>query len=430
MRMLGATCMSSWRRMPRRSGQNGITCMRPTAPAGDTAQRSKRLSTSMTAMTRPGGKRASPRRCVSQYTCLRISRRSSFSLTMRRSRGSISVYQTAESYWSVKHCAWTIALAITACSCGSRCWSARAGCAKAAPRAASAMTSSGRTRGARIAGSGRQTRAHEGGRLIRGELGARAVAPLAVFESAGIEAAIRHHQAVRDAQQLGIGELDARARVTVVVQDLDSGGGELGIQAVADFADTRGFLQVQGYQHYLEGRDRCGPDDAALIVVLFDGRGHDARHPDTVAAHVQGGFAARLIEHQRLHGLAVLAAQLEDVTHLDTARDLQAPLAGRAGVALDDVAQVRSRGAGHIPLPVHAREMHVLLVGAAHEVRERECAVIGIHAALQSHQTDVPGLRAGGLEDPLRARHPQRARYALEPLGLGGVQLVITAQHQ
>src|SRR5882672_509227 len=294
MRMLGATCISSWRRMPRRSGQNGITCMRPTAPAGDTAQRSKRLSISMTAMTRPGGKRASPRRCVSQYTCLRISRRSSFSLTMRRSRGSISVYQTAESYWSVKHCAWTIALAITACSCGSRCWSARAGCAKAA----SAMTSSGRTRGARIAGSGRQTGAHEGGRLIRGELGARAVAPLAVFESAGIEAAIRHHQAVRDAQQLGIGELDARARVTVVVQDLDSGGGELGIQAVADFADTRGFLQVQGYQHYLEGRDRCGPDDAALIVVLFDGRGHDARHSDTVAAHVQGGFAARLIEHQ------------------------------------------------------------------------------------------------------------------------------------
>src|SRR5258705_7179969 len=336
--------------------------MRPPARGGNPAQRSRGLSTWRTAMTRPGGKRASPRGCVSQYTCLRISSRSSFSLTMRRSRGSISVYQTAESYWSVKHCAWTIALAITACSCGSRCWSARAGCAKAAPRAASAMTSSGRTRGARIAGSGRQTRAHEGGRLIRGELGARAVAPLAVFDSARIEAAIRHHQAVRDAQQPGIGELDARARATVVVQDLDSGGGELGIQAVADFADTRGFLQGQGYQHYLERRDRCGPDDGALIVGLFDCRRHHARHPHNVAAHVQGGFAARLIEHQRLHGLAVLAAQLEDVAHLDTARDLQAPLAGRAGVTLDDVAQVRSGGAGPIPLPVHAREMHVLLV--------------------------------------------------------------------
>src|SRR6266480_3299217 len=405
MRMLGATCISSWRRMPRRSGQNGITCMRPTAPAGDTAQRSKRLSTSMSAMTRPGGKRASPGRCVSQYTCLRISRRSSFSLMMRRSRGSMSVYHTAESYWSVKHCGSPIALATTDCSCWSRCWSARAGRRTPTPRAASATTRSAGARAARVAGSSPEARAHEGERAVRGEFGARALASLAVFESAGIEAAIRHHQAVRDAQQLGIGELDARTCVTVVVEHLDSGGGELGIQAVAGFADTRGFLQVQGYQHHLEGRDRRGPDDAALIVVLFDGRGHDARHTDTVAAHVERGLTARLIEHQRLHGLAVLAAQLEDVAHLDTARDLQAPLAARAGVALDHVAQIRGDGAAHVPLPVHARQMRVLLVGAAHEVREREGAVIGIHAALQPHQADVSGLGAGGLEDALRVRH-------------------------
>src|SRR5882762_11262603 len=377
--------------MPRRSGQNGITCIRPTAPAGDTAQRSKRLSTSMSAMTRPGGKRASPRRCVSQYTCLRISRRSSFSLMMRRSRGSISVYQTAESYWSVKHCACAIAFATTACSCGSRCWSARAVCLTATPSAASAITRSGRTRAARVAGLNSEARAQEGEGGVRRELGARAIASLAVFESAGLEAAIRHHQPVRDTEQLRIGELDARACVTVVVQDLDSGGGELGIQAVADFADTSGFLQVQGYQHYLEGRDRCGPDDAALIVVLFDGRGHNARHTDTVATHVQGGFAACLIEHQRLHGLAVLAAQLKDVTHLDAARDLQASLTGRARIARDDVAQIRGGGAAHIPLPVHARQMHVLLVGAAHEVRERERAVIRIHAALQSTRPTYPG---------------------------------------
>src|SRR2546430_9193467 len=38
----------------------------------------------------------------------------------------------------------------------------------------------------------------------------------------------------------------------------------------------------------------------------------------------------------------------------------------------------RSRGDGplHVPLPVHAREVHVLLVGAAHEIGERQCAVI------------------------------------------------------
>src|SRR5256885_15992226 len=88
------------------------------------------------------------------------------------------------------------------------------------------------------------------------------------------------------------------------------------------------------------GVQRCA------LPFLFDGRGHDARHTDTVAAHVERGLAARLIEHQRLHGLAVLAAQLEDVTDLDAARDLQPSCAGRAGVALDDVAQIR--GAGEI----------------------------------------------------------------------------------
>src|SRR5213595_3169058 len=238
--------------MPRRSGQNGITCMRPTAPAGDTAQRSKRLSTSMSAMTRPGGKRASPGRCVSQYTCLRISRRSSFSLMMRRSRGSISVYQTAESYWSVKHCAF----ATTDCSCGSRCPSARVARGTPTPSAAASATArSGRTRAAGVAASSPEACAHELERAVRGELGARALAPLAVLESAGLQAAIRHHQPVRDPEQLGVGELDARSRVTVVVQHLDSGGGELGIQAVTDLADTSGFLQVQGYQDHLKGRD-------------------------------------------------------------------------------------------------------------------------------------------------------------------------------
>ena len=107
--------------MPSRSGQKGITCISPTAPAGETAQRSKRLSTAISAMTSPGGRRASPARWVSQYTCLRMSMRSSFCLTSGRSRGSISVYQTAESYWSVKHCASAMARATTARSSGSRC---------------------------------------------------------------------------------------------------------------------------------------------------------------------------------------------------------------------------------------------------------------------------------------------------------------------
>src|SRR5919109_1307773 len=203
--MLGAMWISSWRRIPSRSGQNGITCMRPTAPVGETAQRSKRLSTSMSAITRPGGNRA--------------------------------------------------------------------------------------TRGAR---SAPEALPQERERLSRGKLAAVAVAALAILEPARLEPAIRHHHAVRDAEQLGIGELDSGARIAVVVQHFDPGGSELGIQAGTDLADTRVFLQVKRHQHHLEGRDRIRPDDAALIVVLLDGRRHDPRHADAVATHVERGLAARL----------------------------------------------------------------------------------------------------------------------------------------
>ena len=45
--------------------------------------------------------------------------RSSWSFTRLRSRGSIILYQTAESYWSVKHSACSIARCTTARSSGS-----------------------------------------------------------------------------------------------------------------------------------------------------------------------------------------------------------------------------------------------------------------------------------------------------------------------
>src|SRR4029077_839504 len=90
-------------------------------------------------------------------------------------------------------------------------------------------------------GSGLEPCAHEGERLRGGKLAALTVAAVAVFEPAGLEPALGHHQAVRNAQQLRVSELDSGARVAVVVQHFDPGGAELGVQVVADFADTGGF---------------------------------------------------------------------------------------------------------------------------------------------------------------------------------------------
>src|SRR6267142_134526 len=143
-----------------------------------------------------------------------------------------------------------MAFPTTALSSGSSCWSACARPASAAPSSPSSA-------------SGTEARADERQHIACRKLRALCITPVAVFELARIEAALRHHQPVRDPQQLRIGELDSRARVAVVVQDFDPSGGELGVQAFGDFTDTGGLLQVQRYEHHLERSDRLGPDDAA-----------------------------------------------------------------------------------------------------------------------------------------------------------------------
>ena len=72
---------------------------------------------------------------------------------------------------------------------------------------------------------------------------------------------------------------------------------QLGVELVGDFADTlRTSAALMGTSTTWKGAIGVRPDDAALIVILFDGRGHDARHTDAVAAHVQGGRLAGLVE--------------------------------------------------------------------------------------------------------------------------------------
>ena len=49
-------------------------------------------------------------------------------------------------------------------------------------------------------------------------------------------------------------------------------------------------------------------------------------------------------------------------------------------------------GPGHVALPVDPGEMHVLLVRAAHEVRERERRMVGVHRAPEpDHVRRSPG---------------------------------------
>ena len=168
--------------------------------------------------------------------------------------------------------------------------------------------------------------------------------------------------------QLVVGELDAGPRVAIVEQHVEPGCRQLGVQGLSHLLHAGGLLHVDRDQRHVERRDRLRPDDAALVVVLFDGGRHDARHADAVTTHGHHHRLALFVEHGGIHRGAVLAAELEDVADLDAAGDAERALAGGARVARDDVAQVHDFALRQVAAPVHAGEMHVALVRAADEI--------------------------------------------------------------
>src|SRR5262245_36927552 len=234
----------------------------------------------------------------------------------------MSLYQTSASYLSVKHSPSAIAFCTTALSSGSF-WPS----ANVTPGAAS---TSARVNNER-AGRGIMPRRLSGGAPSAQELDHAVdrhvlrfgVAPVPVFELARVEPALRDHDAMRNAEELRVGELHSGPRVAIVEQRLETRGAQRFVQLLGRLAHARGFLQVDGHQHHLEGRDRLRPDDAALVVVLLDRGRHHARHADAVATHEHGDLATLLVHHFGVHRVAVFPAELEHVTDLDAAREAQ-----------------------------------------------------------------------------------------------------------
>ena len=93
-----------------------------------------------------------------------------------------------------------------------------------------------------------------------------------------------------------IDEHDAAAFVAVVEQHIEAECGQFIMQFLRSFAHCRTLANADGHDGDIEGRDRLRPDDAALVVVLLDGGGDDARNADAVAAHFHRLLRAFFIE--------------------------------------------------------------------------------------------------------------------------------------
>ncbi len=114
------------------------------------------------------------------------------------------------------------------------------------------------------------------------------------------------------------------------------------------------------------------------------------------------------------------------MAHLDSAHDLQSSAARWTRIAFDHVAKIDRHRGLHVTVPANAREVRILFIGPAHEVRERKGAVVDIRVRYsEPNRSDEARLGAGDAEYSLSARHPQRAGHAGELLRLDGVQLVI-----
>src|ERR1700719_3516442 len=235
------------------------------------------------------------------------------------------------------------------------------------------------------------------------------LAPVPIFEISGGQRAITDHDAVRNAQKLRIGELDAGPRVAIIQQYIDAGGVEIPVQRIRGLLYFRRFLIVDRHQYHLEWWDRLRPQNAVGIVILFDGGSNHACHADAIAAHEHRQRLALFIQYAGVHLGAVQLPELKYVAHLDAARNLEGAAAGGARIAGVSVAYVDRWLIGEIAAPVHASIVHVLFIGTADEIGQVSCGMVDIDPALEADGADETGLRAGRGPHAFGAGHAQGA---------------------
>ena len=235
------------------------------------------------------------------------------------------------------------------------------------------------------------------------------------------------------ADQLPVGKHGAGALAAVVQDHVDARRKQIGIELLR--CGFHGLTAIHAHRadDHGEGGDGVRPDDAALIVVLFDGGGRQTGDTDAVAAHLKERRLAILAQERGVHGLGVLGAKIEHVAYLDAAFDGQLAFAVGRLVAGHDVAQVgHSGGLGQVTRPVHAGDVVVHLVSAADPIRHHGHFAVGnhLHRLLQPNGAQVARLAAEMVFDLGQGGETEAL---VQPWHLGNLDLVhvmVAAQQQ
>src|SRR5215468_2500592 len=141
-------------------------------------------------------------------------------------------------------------------------------------------------RASRLTSSGSQLPTQERSDLVSPHRGGLRVAPTLVFDIVFLQRALADGDSMRDADKLEIGKHDTRPLAAIVKQHFDSRGHQFVVQLVRRSPHRFEAIVTYRCNSNAERRKRLRPDDAALIVVLFDCGSDNARDADAVAPHL------------------------------------------------------------------------------------------------------------------------------------------------
>ena len=138
------------------------------------------------------------------------------------------------------------------------------------------------------------------------------------------------------------------------------------------------------------------PDQALLVVVALGDSGQCAGHAHAVGAHGHGLQLAVLVQDLQAQCLSVLAAQGEDVAHLDAAGCHQLAGAVRCRVAFAHLARLNHAVGGEVAAEDQVRHVLALFVCTGHPAGTAHHAGVNEegNAGCGSHRILILGVRA------------------------------------
>src|SRR5436190_504666 len=170
--------------------------------------------------------------------------------------------------------------------------------------------------------------------------------------------------AERESNQLGIFELHSRPLVAVVEDDLHTPFRELGVNFLGQSHHRTVRSHIQRRDANGVRRDGQRPDDAVLVVALFEDGLQGAGHTDAVRAHNGRLLFAGGVKEQRPERLAVFGSQLEHVTDFDRPPDFERPTTAHTRFTSPYETQVCPMFHRDVALDRNVTEMEAVFIGA------------------------------------------------------------------